>query len=178
MFDETLDSYVAAHRRQLLRIAWLLCGEWTAAEDLVQVALTKTWSRWSGTDGPDSLDAYVRQVIVRMFISSRRARRWPSAAGEVADAAAPLEDRDGLMDLRRALATLTPRQRLVLTLRYFADLSVIDTAAALGCSEGTVKSQTSKAIAKVRRHLALPASSTPPPSPTDQSEHSIGESRA
>jgi RNA polymerase sigma-70 factor (sigma-E family) len=149
-------EFVAARSPALLRAAWLLTGDGAAAQDLVQVALVRTWQRWAGLERVESAESYVRRVLVTTYITWWR-RRWRAevatptvperpAAG---DAFAAVDLRDAV---RSALDELPRRQRAVIVLRYFEDLTEAQTAAALGCSVGTVKSQASKALARLRRH--------------------------
>jgi RNA polymerase sigma-70 factor (sigma-E family) len=141
-------EFVTANSRALLRSAWLLTGDWTVAEDLVQTALAAAWPRWSTIDTPL---AYVRRSMVTTYLRWRR-RRWTGeiAVAELPDRAAPESDGDLRRVLLAALRSLTRQQRAAVVLRYFADLSEADTAAALGCSIGTVKSHTSRALAKLQ----------------------------
>jgi RNA polymerase sigma-70 factor (sigma-E family) len=146
------QDYVLARRRSLLRTAWLLTGDWHAAEDLVQIALMRCYPRWSHVE-PGSADAYVRRAMINVFTSSwRRLWRGEVSTAELPDSAAP--DVYAGIDQRRtvlmALAALPARQRATVVLRFFDDASEADTAVALGCSVGTVKSQTSKALAQLR----------------------------
>ncbi|WP_407344267.1 SigE family RNA polymerase sigma factor [Pengzhenrongella phosphoraccumulans] len=149
---EDFRGFVVDRQRALLRTAWLLTGNWSAAEDLVQAALIRAWPHWERVGGGVAAYAYVRQVMVNLSIDWRH-RRW---RGEV-----PTEHLPDVMraagtdlDLQQVLVgavrALPPRQRAVVVLRYFDDLSEIDTAAAMGCTVGTVKSQTSKALATLR----------------------------
>ena len=148
---EGFREFVAARQPALLRTAWLLTGDWHHAQDLVQVALARVWPRWAAVAGRGDPDAYVRKVLVNSYLTWRR-RRWhgEQPTGQLPD---PAADRDDFAsaDLRTALARvlpgLPPRQRAVLVLRFYEDLSVEQAAAALGCSPGTIKSQTSKALA-------------------------------
>ncbi len=145
-------EFVAAHSRALLRAAWLLTGDWSAAEDLVQTALAAAWPRWATIGNPSG---YVHRVMTTTYLRWQR-RRW---TGEVATESVPeVETGSGDPESRRvlldALSTLPRQQRAAIVLRYFADLSEADTAAALGCSVGAVKSHTSRAVAKLR---SLPA---------------------
>jgi RNA polymerase sigma-70 factor (sigma-E family) len=150
---DDFEDYVLDRRRSLLRMAWLLTGDWHAAEDLVQTALMRCCSRWDQLNA-ESADAYVRRVMVNVHSSGWR-RRW---RGEVATDPLPEQvsagDDFAETDLRvaviAALRRLGPRQRATIVLRFFDDLSEADTAAALGCSVGTVKSQTFKALAALR----------------------------
>lgn len=144
-------AFVTARQDRLLRTAWLLTGDWPAAEDLVQTALARAWPHWGRVMGTAAAEAYVRTVLLNSFRKAWR-RRW---SGEVPTAALPehraaATDVDGRLGLQRALAELPPRQRAVVVLRYFEDLSVAETAAALGVAGGTVKSQTAKALLHLR----------------------------
>jgi RNA polymerase sigma-70 factor (sigma-E family) len=150
-------EYVEARQAHFLRVAWLLTGDWHTAEDLLQATLLAVWPRWGRIVRTGEPDAYVRKSLVNRSLTWRR-RRWH---GEVPAAALPditaVQDELGAVDLRdalaRALADLGPRQRAVLVLRYYEDLSEAATAEALGCSVGTVKSQAARALASLRRLL-------------------------
>lgn len=153
---EGFREFVAARSPALLRSAWLLTGDEALAQDLVQTALARVWPRWSGLAEPGRAEAYVRRVMVTTYTNWRR-RRWRAErpTAEMPERAAARDEfaaAEIRHDLAVALATLTPRQRAVVVLRYFEDLTEAQTAAALGCSVGTVKSQTHKALAKLRLH--------------------------
>jgi len=146
------ESFVVARRSALLRTAYLLTGNAADAEDLVQVALVRTVPHWHKihTDA----EAYVRRVLVRESVSRWRARRWREVtSARLPDAVAPANDQDELIVLREALSELAPRQRAVIVLRYFEDLTERQTAEALGISVGTVKSQARDALARLRALL-------------------------
>ncbi|WP_131105094.1 SigE family RNA polymerase sigma factor [Ornithinimicrobium sufpigmenti] len=156
--DAEFVEFVRARQHQLIRAARLYCGDHHAAEDLVQDALVKLASRWESVR-EGSPDAYVRRILYRDAVS--RWRKWgrevPYAvqAGEpdLLDSETAPAEVDAWVDgsqVRQALAELPPRQRAVIVLRYFEDLSEADIADALGCSTGTVKSQASKALQKLR----------------------------
>jgi RNA polymerase sigma-70 factor (sigma-E family) len=141
-------------------MAWLLTGDHQRAEDLVQTALGKTWPRWSqiAESGEGSYDAYVRRVMMTTYIAWWR-RRWnaelptaelPERPGEAVQDA--VEQR---RDLLVALSGLPRSQRAVVVLRYFEDLTEAQTAEALGCSVGTVKSHSARALAALRGSPAL-----------------------
>jgi RNA polymerase sigma-70 factor (sigma-E family) len=146
--------FVAARSAALVRSAWLLTGNEATAQDLVQTALAKTWSRWSQVARQDAPEAYVRRVMVSTFLTWNR-RRW---RGETPVAMLPeridITDEFASVDLRSgvaaALARLPSRQRAVIVMRFFDDLTEAQTALAMACSVGTVKSQTAKAIATLR----------------------------
>jgi RNA polymerase sigma-70 factor (sigma-E family) len=154
-------DFVAARSSALVRSAWLLTGDEATAQDLVQTALAKTWARWPRVIRQDAPESYVRRVVVSTYLSWNR-RRW---RGELPSAELPeqTESRDVFAeaDLRRsvhvALQALTRRQRAVVVLRFFDDLSTAQTAELLGCSVGTVKSQTYKALARLRESGQLQA---------------------
>ena len=152
-------DFIAARSAALVRSAMLLTGDEALAQDLVQAALAKTWSRWERIARQDAPEAYVRRVLVSTFLTWNR-RRW---RGEQPMAVLPevrdLRDEFASADLRdcvgAALATLPRRQRATVVLRYFDDLTEAQTAAVLGCSVGTVKSQTAKALATLRNCAQL-----------------------
>lgn len=151
MEQEFRELYVA-RAPVLRRTAFLLCGDWHQAEDLVQVVFAKLYASWRRVD---HRDAWLRQVLVRTWIDeTRRPHRRERPTRDVPDAAAQLgrstEDRELL---QAALAGVPPRQRACLVLRFFEDLSVTDTARALGCTESTVKSQTSRGLDALRQVL-------------------------
>jgi RNA polymerase sigma-70 factor (sigma-E family) len=151
---EKFELFVATRSAALVRSAWLLTGSAPAAQDLVQAALIKTWLRWAHVKGKDDPEAYVRRVMMSTFLTWRR-RKWNF---EVPVAAVPevagLADEAAQADLRRsvslALGHLSKGQRAVLVLRSFDDLTEAQTAAALGCSVGTVKSQAARALDRLR----------------------------
>lgn len=149
-------AFVLRSQRHLMQTAWLLTGDWGSAEDLVQSALSRTWSRWDRIREMEGPDAYVRRMMVNKSIDWRH-RRWsgeiPTAA--LPDGAAVEADVDLRLAVAAALRSLPPRQRAVIVLRFFDDVSEADTANAMGCSRGTVKSQTSKALASLRRQPLL-----------------------
>lgn len=154
--DDDFTAYVTAGAGRLRRTAYLLCGDWHRAEDIVQTALVRLYASWSRIHDPTAVDAYTRQVIVRVFLDERR-RSWRRElpTERLPDAAVPeshaVEDR---MVVVAALARVPARQRAVLVLRFWEDLPVTETARLLGCSEGTVKSQTSRGLAHLRAALA------------------------
>jgi RNA polymerase sigma-70 factor (sigma-E family) len=154
---EDFRRYVVGRQRALLRTAWLLCGDWGSAEDLVQATLIAAWPHWGRISTLSNADAYVRRILVNKSHDWRR-RRWQA---EVPTSELPEPPGGGgdLAEVQEALVAalrgLPARQREVVVLRYFEDLTEIDTAAAMDCTVGTVKSQTSKALAALRRAPAL-----------------------
>ncbi len=145
-------EYVAARQAGLLRTAYLLTGHRQDAEDLVQATLVKVVPHWRRLHGDP--DGYVRTVMVRESVSRWRRRRWREVVGATApEPVADLPSSDARVDLQRALAALAPKQRAVVVLRFLEDLSVAETASALGVAEGTVKTQTRDALARLRQLL-------------------------
>jgi RNA polymerase sigma-70 factor (sigma-E family) len=148
-------DYVAARQTALIRGAYLLTGDWQAAEDLVQAALVRVWPHWARiTRDRADPDAYVRRVLVNQFISGRR-RRWRDEypaedLPDVPQAVDLFANADLKANLHILLVKLPPRQRAVLVLRFYYDLTEAATADTLGCTVGTVKSQTAKAMARLR----------------------------
>ena len=145
---EDFEAFVASRYDALLRTAYLLTGDHHDAEDLLQQALVKAVGAWGRMDQPD---AYVRTILVRQNISRWRRRRWrelsTDSPGDVAVTDDGAEDR---LVLHRALGVLAPRQRAVIVLRYYEDLTEVQTAEALGISVGTVKSQARDALRRLR----------------------------
>jgi RNA polymerase sigma-70 factor (sigma-E family) len=155
--EQAFGDYVAARLPGLLRLAHLLTGDASEADELVQAALVKTYGAWGRVRSQADPDAYVRRVMVNTRNSwwSRRRPTVPlDAAPESADPGSAFATRDEREAMWQALATLPRKQRAVLVLRYYEGLSEAEIAEVLGCSPGTVKSQAAKALAKLR---ALPA---------------------
>ena len=153
--DEAAYREYVTHRIDgLRRTAYLLCGDWHTADDLVSTALVKLLRHWRRVSSMDSPDAYLRRILLRAWLDERR-RPWrrehPTASPP--DAPARSDDPTERMHVLALLAQLPPRRRAVLVLRYFCDLSVVETAEALGCTEGTVKSQTARALQFLRARL-------------------------
>ena len=150
------DQFVAARSTVLLRTAYLLTHDHGLAEDLLQTSLTKAWFAWSRIS--DSPEAYVRKVLFNTYATWWR-RKWNGehATEDLPDAgvADGVEESSAGIDLWEAMDRLPRRQRAVVVLRYFEDLTEAQTAEILGCSVGTVKSQCSKALAKLRIDRAL-----------------------
>jgi RNA polymerase sigma-70 factor (sigma-E family) len=162
---DPFEDFVAARGQALWRSAWLLVGDSALAEDLVQEALTKAWPRYAAvTRHGGSFEAYVRRVLVTTYVSWWR-RKWrgeeshadPSANRPVVDEAHRADLRQ---DVLRALSTLPRRQRAVVVLRYFEDLTERETADRLGCSVGSVKTHQSRALRILRSSPRLVPGST------------------
>ncbi|MGK5555176.1 SigE family RNA polymerase sigma factor [Actinomadura kijaniata] len=156
--NNEFSRYVTAIRSHLRHRAFLLCRDWHEADDLVQRTLIKIFLRWETLDRRDELSAYARTVMVRTFINHRatpgRSREFltdqlpepePRPGGQE-----QVVDRILLLD---KLAELGPRQRAVIVLRYWENLTVKETAEALSCSPATVRSQTFRALTNLRALL-------------------------
>lgn len=167
---DDFNEFVAGSVEPLLRTAYLITWDAAEAEDLVQECLLKLARRWPRVRSMERPAAYAQRILVNLALDGAggRARRRQELAHEPQEALNRLERpaRDLLTGLETraelldALARLTPRQRAVLVLRYFNDLTEAQTAEALGCSPGTVKSNTSRGLARLRQVLA------PIPNPT------------
>lgn len=153
--DQEFRAFVEQMAGPLHRMAFLLCGDWHLADDLVQESLAKAYSHWAKVQRADNPSAYVRRILINE--SRRNWRRNPQTDTQLsgADVAVPdLSDRvAGRADLIRALQSLPIRQRATVVLRFLEELSERETATVLGCSEGTVKSQTSRALTKLKSVL-------------------------
>lgn len=161
--EDSFRHYALRYGAGLRRSAYLFCGDWHLAEDLMQQTLVKVYRSWSRVQHDESLANYGRTVLLRTWLDEKR-RPWrrtehtEAAPPETAD---PRDDpADGVhrmwaRDLvHRALLRLPPRQRAALVLRYFDDLSVAETAVVMRCSEGTVKSQTARGLDALRASVA------------------------
>jgi RNA polymerase sigma-70 factor (sigma-E family) len=155
--DESFEQFMAAALPGLLRFGHVLTGDRHRAEELVQSALVKTYRRW-GSLRHDQPTAYVRRAMANTYTSwwrkSRHEAAMPLGFDSAGHDSSSYDDRDAAV---RALATLPPRQRAVLVLRYYLDLSEAEIADTLGCSTGTVKSSASRGLRSLRERLTDPA---------------------
>jgi RNA polymerase sigma-70 factor (sigma-E family) len=156
--SDSFAEYVAGQGHALTRMAYLLTGDYSQAEDLVQTALAKAFSRWPRIEAMSAPDAYVRRMIVNEHVSGwRRYRRRETlraeipqtAVADVADALAVGES------VRAAVRELPARQRAALVLRFYEDLPDAAVAAILECSPATVRSQIARALARLRKVAEL-----------------------
>lgn len=154
--DEEFVAFASASLPTLRRTAFLMCSDWHRAEDAAQEALIRVYRSWHRVERREGLLAYARRTTVRLIIDESR-RPWrretPTdvdhrvSTATAPDPATALVERDAMV---RALSSLSPGRRACVVLRYYHDLSVAQTARELGCSEGTVKSQTSDALRALR----------------------------
>jgi RNA polymerase sigma-70 factor (sigma-E family) len=154
--EEEFREFVAARSSALLRSAYLLAGDWATAEDLLQTALTKTYLAWKRLGGIEAVEPYARRVLVNTATSWWR-RRWHGERPTEVLPERPGPDRhEQALErdlLWRHVRELPARQRAVLVLRFYEDLSEAQTADLLEISPGTVKSQTARALSTLRRRL-------------------------
>ncbi|MBV1851793.1 SigE family RNA polymerase sigma factor [Catellatospora tritici] len=148
----SFDEYVRGRHADLLRFAHVLCGDPHLAADLVQDALERTGLAWRRIERHDNPEGYVRRTIINCYLNRRR-RFWREVLpGELPERpGSEQQPHDG--ELWRLLATLPRQQRAVIVLRYYEDMSEAQIAQTLGCSQGTVKSTASRAMAKLREAL-------------------------
>jgi RNA polymerase sigma-70 factor (sigma-E family) len=152
--EVAFGELVASSSPMLLRAAWLLTGDESLARDLVQAAWERAWARWDIVATANEPAAYVRTVMTSIFLTWRRRRWW----GEIPtsspwDATTAVDETDNAVvrtSVLAALGGLSARQRAVVVLRYFLDLTETQTAAELGCSVGSVKSHSSRALQQLR----------------------------
>lgn len=153
--DSEYVEFVTARLPTWRRLAWMLCGDQHRADDLVQQTITTLYVRWARMEKVSNPDQYVRTMLVNAFMDEKR-RPWSRVrlfrnAPDGAETDGPdIEERE---HVRNALSAVPPRQRAVLVLRFLCDLSVTEVASILNCSPGTVKSQTARGLAALRRLL-------------------------
>lgn len=156
--DDEFAAFAAASHERLRRTAYLICGDWHRASDITQEALIRVYVAWPRLDRRGGLLAYARRAVVNVSIDQSRklsSTEVPAASDERAaspyDLAGEISERQALL---QALGTLPPRQRACVVLRYFEDLPVAEVADHLRVSEGTVKSQTARALDTLRTRVA------------------------
>jgi RNA polymerase sigma-70 factor (sigma-E family) len=155
------EEYFAARRDAVRRAAYLLCGDWHWADDLTQIAFVRLAAGWHRVRDRAALDAFVRTCLLRAYLGeTRRAfRRRERSDADLPDLGSPEDDAETTtrrLVFAAALRRLPPRQRAVVVCRYYLELDVAQTADTLGCTAGTVKSQTAKALIKLRTLLDEP----------------------
>lgn len=147
-------DFADARAAQLFRIAFLMCGDWHEAEDLVQTTLAKLFVAWGRVRRRESVDTYARRVMLNAYLSQRRLRRsGEMPVAEVRDMSAPGVDADLRMTLVAALRRLPPRSRAVVVLRYVEDHSIESVARLLDATPSAVKSLNTRGLAQLRELL-------------------------
>ncbi|MER7893715.1 SigE family RNA polymerase sigma factor [Micromonospora sp. NPDC094482] len=156
--DESYVAFVEVAWQRHIRLAMLLTGDRWRAEELLQDSLVKVYERWRRLSRLDDLHAYLRRALVNNHTSNWRRRRRESLVADVPDRVAPAGDLgpDAVV-VRRALMSLPAKQRAVVVLRHYEDLTEREVARVLGCSVGTVKSQNARALDKLRHLLDEPS---------------------
>lgn len=157
--DEAFRDFVSARSASLLRTAFLLTGDRGKAEDLLQTALLKTYRHWRRLDNPHDPAAFVKRVMVTTQISWLRRRQSTERVLDVLPERPARDEHEAVghrEQIWRGLRELPPRMRAVIVLRFYEDLTEAETARVLDCSVGTVKSQSSRGLARLREHLADP----------------------
>ncbi|MEU4771259.1 SigE family RNA polymerase sigma factor [Micromonospora sp. NPDC023644] len=160
--EDEYRQFVSVRLESLRITAYLLCREWHTADDLVSITIGKLYRHWRRVRRVEHVDAYVRGMLTNAWLDERR-RPWrrERSTDDLPDRAEPnvpevaLADRELLLDL---LAQLPPRRRAVVVLRFYCDLSVEETARALGISAGTVKSQAARGLESLRALVSIDAS--------------------
>jgi RNA polymerase sigma-70 factor (sigma-E family) len=154
--DLDFSEYFAARVQRFRRVAFAFCGDWHAAEDLVQAMFVQLYRRWRRVR-PDTVDAYARRILLNLFLAGRRTSGREYVTSVVPERESPPgRDTSVRLDVERALAGLTPRQRAMVVLRFLEDLPGAEVASLLGVAEGTVKSQTARGVEALRAVLPAP----------------------
>jgi RNA polymerase sigma-70 factor (sigma-E family) len=151
---EEFREFAVASQGHLRRSAYLLCGDWHFAEDLVQIAFDRIYRHWNRVRAADNPGAYARQVVYRCFLDSRKRHLDVVPLDQLPERASPAEPTETRLAVLEALRKLPPRTRAVVVLRYWEDMSVEQTAAVLGISQGSVKSMASRGLELLREPLA------------------------
>jgi RNA polymerase sigma-70 factor (sigma-E family) len=175
---EEFVEFAEAMSSRLRRMAFLLCGDWHTAEDLAQTTLAKVFVSWRKIRRQDAAHAYAARTLVNTYLADKRLKR----AAEVLTGKLPKRPVDSpapelRMVVLDALAALPPRGRAVVVLRYWEDMSVQQVAAVLGCSQGNVKSQSARALDKLRTVLGDALAGYGPPGPLLETRHETGDTQ-
>jgi RNA polymerase sigma-70 factor (sigma-E family) len=151
---EEFTEFAAAVSPRLRRTAFLLCGDWHTAEDLAQTALAKVFVSWRRIARQDAAHAYATRTLVNTYLADKRRKRVGEVlTGKLPERLVEPPSPEARIVALAALATLAPKARAVVVLRYWVDLSVEQVADMLGCSPGNVKSQSARALDKLRAVL-------------------------
>jgi RNA polymerase sigma-70 factor (sigma-E family) len=164
-------SFAAAVAPRLRRTGYLMCGNWHTAEDLTQTTLAKLFASWGRISRHDSLGAYATRTLLNTYLAEKRRRRSSEVlTAELPDRPAQDAGPEQRLDIMAALSGLPPRARAIVVLRYWSDQSIEQVADLMGCSPGNVKSQSARALQRLRlllgEELAEPGLSTVKPSET------------
>lgn len=152
--NENFDDYARARTRRLVHQAYLLCGDWYDAQDLVQTTLAKVYLAWHRIERKENVDAYTRKAMLRTFLSHRRLKRpAETPVAELPTDVGVIGDPDLLMALLEALRELPPRNRAVVVLRYFEGHNTEEVADVLGMTVSAVKNLNSRSLIALRSRL-------------------------
>ena len=175
---EEFAEFAETTSLRLRRMAFLLCGDWHTAEDLAQTALAKVFVSWRKIRRQDAVHAYATRTLVNTYLAHKRLKSTSEVlSGWLPDRPAETPAPETRMVVLDALATLSPRCRAVVVLRYWADLSVDQAAAVLGCSPGNVKSQNARALGKLRAVLGDSMTESGPPGRPWEEPHKTRDAR-
>jgi RNA polymerase sigma-70 factor (sigma-E family) len=175
---EEFAEFAGGVSLQLRRTAFLLCGDWHTAEDLAQTTLAKVFVSWRKIRRREAVHAYTRRTLVNTYLADKRLKRTGEILTETLPER-PVEPQapETRMVVLDALATLRPRARAVVVLRYWEDLSVEQVAEVLGCSPGNVKSHTARALVKLRAVLGEAMTGYGPAGRRPVERHEVGDTR-
>ena len=175
---EEFAEFAETTSPRLRRMAFLLCGDWHTAEDLAQTTLAKVFVSWRRIRRQDAVHAYATRTLVNTYLAHKRLKSTSEVlSGWLPEPPAESPTPETRMVVLDALATLSPRCRAVVVLRYWADLSVDQAAAVLGCSPGNVKSQNARALGKLRAVLGDTMTESGPPGRPRQEPHKTRDAR-
>jgi RNA polymerase sigma-70 factor (sigma-E family) len=160
--DDDFVEYARTSASQLRRTAYLLCHDWDLAADLTQTTLARMFVHWHRITRRDNPHAYARQVLSRAFLDHHRTKRsHEKVTAEFSDVPGTSEDLDLRLTLIDALGRIPPRDRAIVVLRYWEDLSVETVAEIMGVPTGSVKSQSARSLARLRQLLGQPVEPAP-----------------
>jgi RNA polymerase sigma-70 factor (sigma-E family) len=174
--SEEFIEFATVSSPRLRRTAFLLCGDWHTAEDLAQATLANVFGSWRRISRKDAADAYATRTLVNIYLADRRRKRVSEVlTGTLPEHAVQPQAPETRLVVLDALATLPPGARAVVVLRFWSDLSVEQVAAMLGCSAGNVKSQSARALDKLRILLGGPGAETGLTGPEPIQRHETNE---
>ena len=176
--EEEFANFAAAASPRLRRMAFLLCGDWHAADDLAQTTLAKLFVSWRKIKRQDAAHAYAARTLVNTYLADKRLKRNEEIlTSKLPERSIQLPAPETRIVVLGALATLPPKGRAVIVLRYWADLSVDQVADMLGCSPGNVKSQSARALGKLRAVLGDIRTESGSPETHGKEQRGAGEIR-
>ena len=176
--EEEFVEFAEAASPRLRRMAFLLCGDWHTAEDLAQTTLAKVFVSWRKVRRQDAAHAYAARTLANTYLADKRLKRTGEVpTGELPERMVEAPAPETRMVVLDALAALPPGGRAVVVLRYWADLSVDQAAAVLGCSPGNVKSQSARALSRLREVLGDAVTESGPTGLSREEQHETRDTR-